>query len=63
MKELIARGNRQLGECMRLLASYKIISLVDGEINPKGRIVFRIQFYASDELYKEIKMRYEYMIS
>lgn len=58
MQSFLARTDRQLGLCLRMLYAENIGYSVDVFENEKNRIVFRISVKVSDERMSELERKY-----
>ena len=64
MEYLLARSDRQLGICLRMLydEGYKNL-VVESEINAKNRMEFRIYVDAAADVVERLNARYQTLIS
>lgn len=63
MEYFLARNDKQLGTCLRMLYAEKIQSVVQTVMNEKGKIEFHISIPASKEMFVELNERYRILIS
>lgn len=63
MHELIAKSDRQLGMCLRMLYNEGMPNLdLHSEINEKGRIEFHVLLPVDDETFERLQDCFETMI-
>lgn len=63
MHELLAKSDRQLGMCLRMLYNEGLSSLdLHSEINAKGKMEFHVLLPVDDETFERLKKRFETMI-
>lgn len=63
MNNFRAVNDKQLGICLRMLFAEKLQGFVEVVKNDKGKIEFHISINADDNLFEELKERYEILIS
>lgn len=63
MNNFRAVNDKQLGICLRMLFAEKLQGFVEVVKNDKGKIEFHIGINADDNLFEELKERYEILIS
>ena len=63
MHELLAKSDRQLGMCLRMLYNEGLTSLdLHSEINKKGKMEFHVLLPVDDETFERLQNRFETMI-
>lgn len=63
MHELLAKSDRQLGMCLRMLYSEGMPRLdLHSEINDKGKMEFHVLLPVDDETFERLQKRFETMI-
>lgn len=64
MHELLARSDRQLGMCLRMLYDEGLPGPLElqSAINSKGRMEFRVMLPVDDAKFEQLKKRFETMI-
>lgn len=64
MHELLAKSDRQLGMCLRMLYDEGMPGPLDihSEINDKGKMEFRVLLPVDDETFERLQKRFETMI-
>lgn len=63
MHELLAKSDRQLGMCLRMLYNEGLTSLdLHSEINKKGKIEFHVLLPVDDETFEHLQNRFETVI-
>lgn len=60
---LLAKNDKQLGVCLRMLYAEKIQGTVKTVMNEKGRIEFHIHANVDEQMMKSLLDRYEILIS
>ena len=60
MHELLAKSDRQLGMCLRML--YDEGCPVRSEINDKGKMEFHVLLPVDDETFERLQKRFETMV-
>ncbi|MDE6019770.1 MAG: hypothetical protein K2H01_02055 [Ruminococcus sp.] len=63
MDYFMAKNDKQLGTCLRMLYSEKIQAHVETIVNSKGKIEFHVRIAASEDMFKKLKERYTILIS
>ena len=63
MHELLAKSDRQLGMCLRMLYAEGIRGPlpVHSEINDKGKMEFHVLLLVDDETFERLQKRFETM--
>lgn len=62
MHELLAKSNRQLGMCLRMLYDEGMPKLdLHSEINDKGKMEFHVLLPVDDETFERLQKRFETM--
>ena len=62
MHELLAKSDRQLGMCLRMLYSEGMPRLdLHSEINDKGKMEFHVLLSVDDETFERLQKRFETM--
>ena len=63
MHELLAKSDRQLGMCLRMLYGEGMSHLdLHSEINDKGKMEFHVLLPVDDETFEHFQKRFETMI-
>lgn len=63
MHELLAKSDRQLGMCLRMLYDEGMPRLdLHSEINDKGKMEFHVLLPVGDETFERLQKRFETMI-
>lgn len=63
MHKLVAKSDRQLGMCLRMLYNEGMSSLnLHSEINAKGKMEFHVLLPVDDETFERLQKRFETMI-
>lgn len=63
MHELLAKSDRQLGMCLRMLYDEGMPRLdLHSEINDKGKMEFRVLLPVDDETFERLQKRFETMV-
>ena len=63
MHKLVAKSDRQLGMCLRMLYNEGMPSLdLHSEINAKGKMEFHVLLPVDDETFERLQKRFETMI-
>ena len=62
MKEFIAKSDRQLGLCLKMLFAEQIEFDVRLELNEKGKVVYYVSAAADDKTLDELNLKYESLI-
>ena len=64
MHELLAKSDRQLGMCLRMLYDEGLTGPLEikSAINSKGKIEFRVVIPVEDAEFEKLKRRFETMI-
>lgn len=63
MHKLVAKSDRQLGMCLRMLYNEGMSSLdLHSEINAKGKMEFHVLLPVEDETFEHLHKRFETMI-
>lgn len=63
MHKLVAKTDRQLGMCLRMLYNEGMSSLdLQSEINAKGKMEFHVLLPVDDERFERLQKRFETMI-
>ena len=63
MHELLAKSDRQLGMCLRMLYDEGMPKLdVHSEINDKGKMEFHVLLPVDDETFERLQKRFETMV-
>ena len=62
MHELVAKSDRQLGMCLRMLYDEGMPKLdLHSEINDKGKMEFHVLLPVDDETFERLQKRFETM--
>lgn len=62
MHELLAKSDRQLGMCLRMLYDEGLPKLdLHSEINDKGKMEFHVLLPVDDETFERLRKRFETM--
>ena len=62
MHELLAKSDRQLGMCLRMLYDEGMPKLdIHSEINDKGKMEFHVLLPVDDETFERLRKRFETM--
>lgn len=62
MHELLAKSDRQLGMCLRMLYDEGMPRLdLHSEINDKGKMEYHVLLPVDDETFERLQMRFETM--
>ena len=62
MHELLAKSDRQLGMCLRMLYDEGMPKLdLHSEINDKGKMEFHVLLPVNDETFERLQKRFETM--
>lgn len=63
MHELLAKSDRQLGMCLRMLYDEGMPKLdLHSEINDKGKMEFHVLLPVDDETFERLRKRFETMV-
>ena len=63
MHELLAKSDRQLGMCLRMLYDEGMPRLdLHSEINDKGKMEFHLLLPVDDETFERLQKRFETMV-
>mgnify|MGYP004536525643 FL=1 len=63
MHELLAKSDRQLGMCLRMLYDEGMPKLdLHSEINDKGKMEFHVLLPVNDETFERLQKRFETMV-
>ena len=63
MHELLAKSDRQLGMCLRMLYDEGMPCLdLYSEINDKGKMEFHVLLSVDDETFERLQKRFETMV-
>lgn len=64
MHELLAKSDRQLGMCLRMLYDEGMSGPLDihSEINDKGKMEFHVLLPVDDETFERLQKRFETMV-
>ena len=63
MHELLAKSDRQLGMCLRMLYDEGMPKLdLHSEINDKGKMEFHVLLPVDDETFERLQKRFEAMV-
>ena len=62
MHELLAKSDRQLGMCLRMLYNEGMPRLnIHSEVNDKGKMEFHVLLPVDDETFERLQKRFETM--
>lgn len=64
MHEILAKSDRQLGMCLRMLYDEGMPGPLDvhSEINDKGKMAFHVLLPVDDETFERLQKRFETMV-
>ena len=63
MDYFLAKNDKQLGICLRMLYADRIQPFVKTVMNEKGKIEFHVKIQADDEVFRMLDERYKVLIS